>query len=373
MTPLASSDSAPGASGAPAFATRRVPLLVLGAVGLATGLWTGLQRMGALPAVERPSALAHGPLMVSGFLGVVIALERAVAGRSAWGYAGPVLCGAGVVLLAAGAPQPAGWALLGGSAVVVALLVSLVVRLPALHHAVLAAAAVTWLVGNALLVAGRPVLDAVFPWLVLLVGTIAGERLELTRVLPRPRGAVTAFVVAAGAVFVGGLVGAFARDVGVRLFSTGALALAVWLFRFDVARRTVRQVGLVRFIAVALLSGYAWLAIGGVLGLAFGHPLAGPRYDALLHALFVGFVFSMIFGHAPIILPAVLGVRLPFRPRFYAHLALLHLGLVLRTAGDLTGEEVLRRAGSWGNVAAIVLFLASSALAAGRRTDTGAG
>ncbi len=75
----------------------------------------------------------------------------------------------------------------------------------------------------------------------------------------------------------------------------------------------------------------------------------------------------MIFGHAPIILPAVLGVRLPFHPYFYVHLTLLHASLALRLAGDLLGQEELRRFGAWGNVVAITLFVGSTALATARR------
>lgn len=40
------------------------------------------------------------------------------------------------------------------------------------------------------------------------------------------------------------------------VFAGGLLALAAWLARHDVGRHTVRQTGLVRFIAVCLLSGY---------------------------------------------------------------------------------------------------------------------
>jgi hypothetical protein len=85
------------------------------------------------------------------------------------------------------------------------------------------------------------------------------------------------------------------------------LALALWLLRYDIARYTVRKTGLTRFIAVCLLSGYIWLGLSGLLALRFGGVTAGFQYDALLHTLFVGFVISMIFGHAPIIFPAVLG------------------------------------------------------------------
>ena len=61
--------------------------------------------------------------------------------------------------------------------------------------------------------------------------------------------------------------------------------------------------------------GYVWLLAAGLLG-SLGRWLfmaaAGPAW----HALLLGFVFSMVFGHAPIILPALTGVR----PRYAAWL-----------------------------------------------------
>ncbi|MFB9895270.1 hypothetical protein [Planobispora takensis] len=64
-----------------------------------------------------------------------------------------------------------------------------------------------------------------------------------------------------------------------------------------------------------LLAGYGWLATAGILWAASGLAAGPYLYDAALHALFLGFVMSMVFGHAPVILPAVLRVRLPYRPR----------------------------------------------------------
>ncbi len=357
-------------SAGPASATwPRFPLLGLGAVALVTGLWAGLARLGAAPPGPA-SVMDHGPLMISGFLGTVIALERAVASRATWALLGPAACGVGSLALLAGQPFPGAVLLTLGSAVVVLGLGLLLRRDHELHLIVLALAAVSWLVGNGLLAAGRPVFDVVPFWLVFLVGTISAERLELNRLLPRTRGTVAAFLAGLALLGGGALLTLAARDAGLRVLSLGALGLAAWLLRYDVARRTIRQPGGVRFIAVALLTGYAWLAVGGVLGLAFGHPLAGPRYDALLHAFFVGFVFSMIFGHALVILPAVLGVRVPFLPRFYGHLALLHASLVGRVVADLSGLTWLRQASAWANVAAITLFVASTALAALRHSST---
>jgi hypothetical protein len=103
-----------------------------------------------------------------------------------------------------------------------------------------------------------------------------------------------------------------------------------------------------------------------VIWLGFGASAAagGAAYDAMLHTLFLGFVMSMVFGHAPVIIPAVLRVPLPYRQRFYLHLGLLHAGLLLRVAGgDLLGLPPLWQSGGVLNVVALLLFVASSALA----------
>jgi len=131
------------------------------------------------------------------------------------------------------------------------------------------------------------------------------------------------------------------------------------------ALRPIRREGLTRFIAACLLPGYVWLLIGGSLWMFYGASYAaGPIYDALLHTLFLGFVMSMIFGHAPVIIPAVMGVRIPYRPAFYAHLLLLHVSLILRVAGDLLPNWPARRWGGMLNEVAILLFLAVTIMAA---------
>lgn len=70
------------------------------------------------------------------------------------------------------------------------------------------------------------------------------------------------------------------------------------------------------------------------------------------------------FGHAPIILPAVLGIALRFSRAFYIHLALLHLSLALRVAGDLAEVGALRRWGGLLNAVALLVFLLIAAWAA---------
>jgi len=188
--------------------------------------------------------------------------------------------------------------------------------------------------------------------------TIAGERLELNRLL-RPRPIVrTLFVGAMLMLVAGAAIGVRWPEAGVRVVGAGLCALAGWLAANDIARRTVRQTGLTRFIAACLLSGYVWLGFAGALAIVSGAAEAGVQHDAILHAIFLGFVVSMIFGHAPIIFPAILGQPLPYHPKFYLHLILLHASMALRLTGDLI--EDLGRWRAWGgllNMCALLLFL----------------
>ena len=193
--------------------------------------------------------------------------------------------------------------------------------------------------------------------------TIVGERLELSRLLRLTPLRLAAFLAAA-ILFLSGLcVTAWNFDWGVRLAGAGLVGLAVWLLSFDIARKTVKMAGRPRFIAVCLLVGYVWMIVSGALALGFGGAPAGPRYDAILHSLFLGFVFSMIFGHAPIIFPVVLGPPMVFRRTSYMHLALMHASLALRVLGDLAGSAWARQWGGLLSIAAILFFLVNTVLA----------
>lgn len=344
----------------------RYALLALGGIGLLAGLTGALVLLGVpMPAPARSLGADHGVLMTLGFLGTLISLERAVALGRGWGYLAPLLAGAGgLTLIADGPPMFALTLFAAGATVFVAMYVAFDRIERSIHTSVQAVGALAWLGAAILLLGGRSPREVV-PWLAaFLVLTIAGERLELSRLVQLTSRARIGFVAAAAIFCLGVAMSAATADTGMRVAGIGLVALAAWLARNDVARRTMRMNGTPRFVALSLLSGYAWLAVAGACWLIFGATVGGPAYDAMLHAVFLGFVMSMVFGHAPIILPAVLGTPLPYRPRFYAHLVLLHLGLLLRiVAGDLLGSEVAWQAGGILNVTALLLFVASSALA----------
>ncbi|MPN42331.1 hypothetical protein SDC9_189888 [bioreactor metagenome] len=65
----------------------------------------------------------------------------------------------------------------------------------------------------------------------------------------------------------------------------------------------------------------------------------------------------MIFAHAPVIFPAVLVLMPIFTARFYSHVILLQLGLLLRVAGDLANSPEARQWGAILNGVAVALFL----------------
>jgi hypothetical protein len=74
----------------------------------------------------------------------------------------------------------------------------------------------------------------------------------------------------------------------VRVLGAGLIALTLWLARYDIARRTVRQRGVTRFMAVCLLGGYVWLGVGSALAAVTGVAVPGLLDDAMLHAVFSG-------------------------------------------------------------------------------------
>jgi hypothetical protein len=149
----------------------------------------------------------------------------------------------------------------------------------------------------------------------------------------------------------------FDRYSGWLMSSIALILLASWLFKYDVARRTIKATGWTRYSAICLLSGYGWLILAGLFSIWKGFPTAGAMYDALLHMIFVGFVFSMIFAHSSVIIPSLTGKLIPYHWYFYIPLILLHTSLMMRVAGDLQWDLFIRKSGAHTNVLAILMFL----------------
>jgi len=338
----------------------RFVFLALAGLSLIIALWSGLTRLEwELPKPDADFDSLHGPLMTIGFLGTLIGLERAAALNRWWVYGIPLFSVISIGALLVDAPLP----VIALPAILAALLLTLFFaalyrRQPAEHFVVMTLSAAALCIGNAVWFAEAPLSQVVPWWTGFLVLTIAGERLELSRLRRPPSFVRVQFRMTVAIVMVGLTISIFSLFLGVRIAGAGLMALALWLLRYDLAWQNLGQPGLPRFMARCLIVGYLWLAAGGVMWLAFAPFFAaGPVYDAMLHTIFVGFVFSMIFAHGPIILPTITGMKLPFQNLFYLHAALLHAGLLLRIAGDF---DLIASGRKWGgalNVLAILLFI----------------
>lgn len=345
----------------------RIALLLPGGMALMAGLDAALMLLG-LPAPVDWDRLpeVHGVLLVLGFVGTLVALERSVALRRPWGFAAPAGLGLGGLLLMGPLPRSVGaWAMVAGAAVLVAVYVPLWRRQPVVAVLVQAGGAVL-ATGAALLWLGGVPTPWLLPWLAgFLVLTIAGERLELARVGLLPPQSELVLAALSAAVLVGVLAALLWPPAGYPLLGAAVLGLAGWLLRYDVARHTIRSTGLPRFMAACLLAGYGWLASAGAMWLLRGPVLDGGGYDAVVHAVFLGFVVSMVMAHAPVILPAVLRRPLPYRRAMLVPAGLLHTSLALRVAvGDVRGVEWAWQVGGVLNIVSVLLFVAVAAWSA---------
>lgn len=356
-------------SGTPQRLPRWIPRLIMaaGALLAAAGVLAGLARMDwHIPLPHRVQlTVEHGPLLVVGFFLTLIGLERAVAVGRRFMLLGPLAALASTAGLIVAAPPliVKGLLLLAylGFAATFGYLLWIA---RTAHHMVMFAGALSWLTSGVLWAMGFS-LPTIVPWWISgFVLIITGERLELARVLRPGRTTRFWFFTAILLLLVATAVELVFSDVGARLRGFALLLLAAWLLRFDVAWRGLRQHGVHRYSAVCLLHGYAWLVVGGLLALVFGYQRGGFLYDAHIHAVLLGFVFSQVFAHAPIIVPAVAGVRLVFVRFTYAVPLALGLSLAVRLAGDLLTDSELRRIGGLGNALALALFAVATVFSA---------
>lgn len=340
----------------PRPALSRAPLIVTVLGGMAVGLYGGLLRLGVpLPGADHLADI-HGPLMICGVFGTLISLERAVAIGTRRAFLAPALLALGGLALVAGLPElvSRGLLLCGAAAFVLAT-AWIMLEQRAIFTATLLVGAVSLLAGVAVWTITADVSAAAGAWLLFLVGTVAAERLELSRALIRSRLSVPGFLIAIGPLAVGSIFG-LTDHSGARIFGLGLVVLTLWLGMNDVATTTVRMRGQPRFMASAMLAGYVWLPVAGLALLTAPDALFG--YDLVMHAVLIGFVLSMVFGHALIIFPSVARIRLRYHPSLYLPLALLHLSVLVRVVGDALELTMLRTSSGPLTVLALLVFAA---------------
>ncbi len=351
----------------------------LAALNLTVGASGGLARLG-LPAPQAAIGV-HGAVMACGFFGTLIALERAVALRRLAGLTAPLAAGIGGALawLVQETATPAQLAWLLAAVALVGLYIQAgVSRAWSLHLFVELCGALCWGAGTLAWIAGD-LAAAVIGWAAFLVATIAAERRELTQMLHLSvlaQRLFVAIIVIILAAVAGATVAAFDIDVdgaanaGVcLLWWIGCAGLALWLLRWDMAPRQWASPGWRGHTAQCLSIGYGWLLTGSLLGLAGLASPAGATALAL-HAVLLGFVLAMVFGHAPIILPALTSVRPIYSAWARTPIWILSASLVLRGAAALAGSRHWLAIAGVGHAVALGWFACVMLIAMmrGRRT-----
>lgn len=332
----------------------RLGLILAAVVSLALGIAGGLSRLGML-AEPVPTAGLHGAMMTSGFLGTLISLERAVASGTRPALLVPGLSVAGALLLIVGQDEAGVVAFLLASLGLTTLTAASAIRLPAMFTAVMTIGAALWAWENWQWLQGSSVAEVSYGWLGFLILTIAAERLELSRLI-QPGTVAHAVLALLLAMFIAALALGQPWTGGSWVLGGSLAAIAAWFLRYDIALRTIRGQGTARFAAACLLAGYAWLIAAALCLLLLPPATTVFGHDAAVHAIGTGFVLSMVFAHAPIILPAVTGAAVRYVPALYGPAILLQCAVAVRLAADLALAPVWQQGAAILTVTSILLY-----------------
>lgn len=318
----------------------RIPFILLAMLNLIAGLWSGLIRIGwslPLPSV----AVHHGAIMVGGFLTTLIALEKAVPMKRKIAFTVPVLSALSLMMTKNEYYKVGLGFLLAGSVGL------MIIQGWYLHKHPTDRSALLMVIGASLLVTGNVFLltsrfyPSSFPWWMgFVLFTIVGERLELSQFLPVSEKAKLYLFIFLGC-FVVGLVLPF-HGYGKYVSGIALIWTGIWMLRHDIITVGLKSSGLTKYSAAALLLANLALMLEGIFLITLPNTMLS--YDTLVHTFFIGFAFTMVFAHGPIILPAVLGISVkPYSPILYCWLVLLQFSLYLLVFSNSIVEIDLRR------------------------------
>lgn len=333
-----------------------IPFLLFVFINLLFGMYSGLGRMGWTSGFLQ-GYLHHGAIMVGGFLGTLIALEKVIPLHKKALLVVPALSALSIFFLSSGNFS------VGVSLLILASVGLMIVygiylyRQPEIYMWLMLGSAACLFIGNVVLLSKKFYPTALPWWMAFLLFTIVSERLELSKFLPVTKNQKL-LLLGFLALFIAGILTSF-HGTGNYLSGASLVLVSAWLLRHDVVKINLRKKGLTKFSGVALLSGYLALLLTGIFFIAL--PDLAYAYDALVHTFFLGFVFSMIFAHGPIILPGVVGFMVkPYHPALYVPLSLLLFSLLLRLSADLGLADLsLQLVSGYLSAISILLYFAT--------------
>ncbi len=333
-----------------------LPLVLL---ALVTGVIGGWIRLGWSIDLL-PSSYLHGLLMTGAFLGTLITLERTVSMPSNWWRAFPAISALSTIFFLSGNKELGIAALMVGNVGLLAVYILMMAKHKDAYWYMLLAGGTCWLLGNIVLLKVGLIAAASTWWMGFIFLTIVGERLELTRYLNVPKWAKTLLWVFA-AMLVVGIALPFHSTYGKQLMGAASIGAALWLMKYDMARIGIRKQGFHRYVATGLLVGYGWLLLNGLMVFLIpNHPLF---YGLYLHTFFLGFAFSMIWAHAPIIFPAILKTsERPFHPILWVIWGLFQITLIGRIYFAWMEDIAMRKLLGGANGIVILMMFATMAI-----------
>lgn len=308
-------------------------------ISLIAGIVGGWYRMGW--QIQIPNAAAmHGFLMIGGFMGGVITLERMITMNKKWWLVFPGFCAISIILGLSGHQQ---FMAIGQTLAAIGMLLFYLIHMQKDNSAywyVLALGASCWIFGNIYVLMTNTIPFALPWWIGFILFTVLGERLELTRFLPVPQNSLYALY---GMMFLFLLsLWLPMHGIGRWLYVLSLACIVYWFAIHDMARRSIKKQGYSRYLGIGILTAYAWLFFHVLSVLLFlDHPFG---YDLYIHTFFLGFGFSMIWAHGPMILPAVLKLSFrPFHPILWVFWGIFQLSLLLRVIGTTMDINMVRQ------------------------------
>jgi hypothetical protein len=326
-------------------------------LSLLIGIFTGWFRIGWNLPVSLPSG-EHGALMIGSFLGTLICLERSVSYPNRIALLVPLINSMSIVFFLLSLPNTAYIFLILGGFGLTAIYYFIYIKHKGFHILIMMAGSMCYLVGGAVLYSTSFYPFVVMWWIAFLLFTITGERLELSKFLLFKNAVKKqAVLIILLSVFITSIFLPFHSSIGSIAPAISLIGSALWLFKYDMAKHSLKKPGQSFYSGLLLLTGYVWLMIAGLF-FAFG-AFFGSFYDSSLHAFFLGFVFLMIFAHAPVILPAVLKLKIdPFGKSLYIWYVLLNLTLIFRLLSEFSSLAPYKIwAGMFNGIAIIGFFV----------------
>lgn len=302
------------------------------------------------------SAANHGALMVGSFMSSVIIIERVAAMKNKLLLLIPFVNALSAVFFIINQPKTAQALLIAGSLGLLGICIYFIKAYKEFYYWLFLLSALCLVAGNLILFIQNSYPAAVSCWMLFFLILITAERLELTRFLPLKKSAFTQ-LYGCLAVAIAGLFIPFHLN-GNLVLAAGVILCAAWLLTYDMAFKALRKKGHHQYSAIVLVAGYIWLLFSGFFMLS--GTVNALWYDAVLHCFFIGFIFSMIFSHAPIIIPCIIKKPVKiYRPILYFWFGMLHISLASRIVADVFILMELRKWSGMFNGIAILAFFAS--------------